>query len=78
MRQRQKEYFDAIKPFLDIKIEILKVVAPTITIRPDGAVEHQYDFTPEQVEAMRLADEGIDAAKSRHIPHNVLLSGAGT
>ena len=65
MRKRQKEYMDSIKPFCDIKVEILKLVAPTVTIHPDGTIEQEYNFTPEQAEAMRVADEEIEAVKAR-------------
>lgn len=65
MRRRQRDYFEAIKPFTDAKVEIYAVMIPTIVIHPGGQVEHRYNFTPEQQEALRLADEAIDTVKAR-------------
>lgn len=65
MRRRQRDYLDAIKPFTDAKVEIYAITTPTIVIYPDGQVERRYNFTPDQLEALRRADELIDAVNAR-------------
>jgi hypothetical protein len=60
MRHKQRDYLEAIKPFVSIKAEIYLATMPTMIIHPDGRAEYQHDFTPEQKEALRLADEAIE------------------
>jgi hypothetical protein len=63
MRHRQRDYLEAIKPFVSAKTEIYSVTMPMMIIHPDGQVEHQYNFTHEQKEVLRLADEAIEHMK---------------
>lgn len=65
MRRRQREYLEAIKPFVDAKTKIYSVNMPTTIIHPDGETEHHYNFTSGEKEALRRADEAIDNIKSR-------------
>jgi hypothetical protein len=65
MRQRQMAYLEAIKPFLDRMTKIYSLTTPTIIIRPDGEIEHKYNFSPDQEEALRLANEVIEMVKTR-------------
>jgi len=61
----QREYINAIKPYLDMKYRVYCVTLPKTTINPDGKIEHEYDFTDEQKETLRLVDEGIEMVKRR-------------
>ena len=38
---------------------------PTTTIYPDGRIEHEYNFTEQQKETLRLADEAMEMIKGR-------------
>ena len=60
MRHKQRDYLEAIKPFVNAKSKIYLATMPTMIIHPDGHVEQQHNFTPEQKEALRLADEAIE------------------
>ena len=51
----KREYLEAIKPFIDIKIKVYETCASFTLL--DGEIE--YNFSPEAKEALRLADEAI-------------------
>ena len=63
MRNRQLDYLDAIKPFIDAKTLIYSLAMPNLIVHPDGNVEHKYNFTSEQEETLRLVDEMIEHIK---------------
>lgn len=65
MRQRIREYLEATKPMNDVKVAIYSRTVPDTIIHPNGEFEHRYNFTPEQQETLRLADEAIEAVKAR-------------
>ena len=60
---RQRAYIEAIKPYMDMRYRVYCETAPKLTIYPDGRIEHEYNFTPEQKEVLRLAEEGVQAVK---------------
>ena len=60
MRQRRMAFIEAIQPIIDQMTKIYSLTMPTIIIRPDGEIEHKYNFSPEQEEALRLANEAIE------------------
>ena len=65
MCRRQREYLEAIKPFVDAKAKIYAVNIPTAIIHSGGELEFHYDFTSMERESLRLADEAIDNIKAR-------------
>jgi hypothetical protein len=65
IRQRQLEYLEATKQLVEAKAEIYSLAVTTATICKGVVVEYRYDFTPEQEEVLRLADDAIEAVKAR-------------
>lgn len=61
----QRDYIQTIGPYLDQKYKIYSSVKPKITLFPDGTVEHDYDFTCEQLEVLGLLDDLINIAKEK-------------
>ncbi len=57
---RKREYLEAIKPFVQLKVQIYARAMPTIIVHEDGEVEHKYNF-PEEVErTLKQIDENIE------------------
>lgn len=64
---RQREYAEAIQPYIDMKVKVYAVSLPTTIVYSDGRVEQQYNFTPELEQQLRIADEMIAMARAKYL-----------
>jgi hypothetical protein len=62
---RLRQYLEAIKPFQQMRYKLYSVMLPTTIIYPDGRIEREYNFTEQQKESLRLADEAMEMIKRR-------------
>ena len=61
-----KEFHVSIKPFIDIKIDILNCAIPTIVMHSDGRIERHYRRTPEVERSIKKIDECIEHIRKIH------------
>lgn len=64
-RNLQREYIQAIKPYLDLKHSIYSLVLPKITLFPDGSIETEYDFPQEEKDNLAKLDEMMEDIRSK-------------
>ncbi len=77
LARRVRHYLEAIEPYQKMRYELYSMTLPTTTIYPDGRIEHDYNFTDQQKETLRLADEAMEMIKQRMgLVPNAEVSGA--
>jgi hypothetical protein len=58
--QRTRAYIEGITPFVMAKARLMELKVPSYTLLPDGTLQVNYNFTPNETETMRLLDEAIE------------------
>lgn len=56
---RVRRYHDAIEPFIKMKVDMLMVKLPRITLFADGKMETNFDWTPAELETIKELDRCI-------------------
>jgi hypothetical protein len=64
---RQRQFLEAIEPYIKLKVDMHNLALPVIIAKPDGEIEHTYNFTDEQLRTLDQLDELIENARSKYL-----------